>query len=99
MDGLLAEQDGQTIAALIAAPCYVTGLKPEQRASLRNRAVRRANPEAFRLREQVGKALVKFEAASLPNIYGIEALLAGTGRFDKATLHAEAVAKRTGFNA
>ena len=99
LDGLIAEQDGPTLAALIEAPGFVTGLQPEQRANLKSRIFRRANPEAFRLREQVGKALRKFDAASLPNIAGINALLAGTDRYDNATRHAEAVAQRTGFAA
>lgn len=101
LDELVEQGDGPTLATLIEAPLFVTGLTPEQRDGIKLRLYRTVDPAGLALRDQVAKALEKMEAASLACIRARAGLRDGTDRFDKLAKAAEDVASkaRTGFAA
>ncbi len=99
LDDLIDQQDGPTLAALVETSIVLTGLTPEQRASIKLRLYAKANSVGLALSHQLTKALAKCEAASIANINGQMQLREGTDRFNEKTRHAEAIAQRAGFNA
>ena len=81
INDLIEQADGPTLATLIEAPLFVTGLTVEQRDSLRPRLYEKVNPKGASLRTQLTKALAKLEAASIAVINDRNTLLEGTDRF------------------
>jgi len=101
LDRLIADQDGPTLATVIEAPLFLTGITVEQRDSIKLRLFNAINPAGVALREQLAKSLAKMETASIACIKIRAKLREGTDRFDKATKVAEDVANkaRSGFAA
>lgn len=101
LDELIEQGDGPTLASLIEAPLFVTGLTAEQRDGIKLRLFAKVHPEGLALRDQLAKALAKMEAASLACIKIRVKLREGTDRFDNAAKVAEDVANkaRSGFAA
>ena len=94
LNELIEQQDGPTLQALVEASTVLTGLTPEQRATIKLRLVSRINPAGLALSQQVGKALAKLEAASIANINGQMQLRQDTDRFASQTRQAETVAAK-----
>ena len=101
LDQLIRDADGPSLAALIEAPLFVTGLSPEQRNSIKLRLYAKFNPAGLALSQQLTKALAKAEAASLANINGLALLRADTDRFTNKVNEARAIAVKAnvGFSA
>lgn len=101
LSDLIDQQDGPTLAALLAAPSLVTNITPDQRENLKLQLFLKANPSGVALRDQLTKALEKMERASIASIRARAALRDGTDRFTAKTKAAEALANkaRTGFGA
>jgi hypothetical protein len=97
----IAEGDGGTIATLLEAPALVTGLTGEQRAAIKVQVYQRANPTAHALLNQLDKAIVRAEAASVAAIDATMKLAGGTDRFNKKVEQAKALEQkvRSGFTA
>lgn len=83
INDLIEQADGPTLATLIEAPLFVSGLTVEQRDSLRPRLYEKVNPKGAALRNQLAKAQAKVEAASLAWFADRKALLEGTDRFTR----------------
>lgn len=101
LDQLITDADGPSLAALIEAPLFITGLRMEQRDSIKLRLYAKINPVGLALTEQLTKALAKYEDASIANIRGQGLLRAGTDRFANKVNEARAVAAKAnvGFSA
>ena len=101
LDELVEQGDGPTLATLVEAPLFVTGLTAEQRDGIKLRLYRKVDPVGLALRDQVAKALGKMEAASIACIHARAKLREGTDRFDKLAKDADEVATkaRSGFAA
>jgi hypothetical protein len=99
LDELIQASDGPTLATLLDAPAFVTGLTAEQRDNLKLRLFMKVNPAGVTLRDEVARALAKYEAGSIATLRACNALRQGLDRFDKRNREAEAVANkaRTGF--
>ena len=99
IDQMIEGQDGPTLAALLEAPLIVTGFTAEQRDGLKLRLFSKVNPAAVALRDQLARALVKYEAASVSCLSARAKLRDGVDRFTARTKEAEALATkaRTGF--
>lgn len=98
--GALIEQgDGATLATLIDAPLFLTGLTADQRETIKLRLYSKVDPTGMALRGQLEKALAKMEAASIAIINDRQVLREGTTGFDKRARDAEALATkaRSGF--
>lgn len=91
---LIGQEDFSSLATLIDAPLFVTGLTAEQRDGIRERVFRHVDPEAVALRDQLETALSKWENASFAGLRIRDKLLAGTDRFDKRANDAAAVANK-----
>jgi hypothetical protein len=101
LDQLIEQQDGPSLASLLEAPLFLTGLTAEQRDSIKLRMFLKVNPQGVALRDALAKSLERFEAASYAAIKARASLLEGTDRFDKRRAEAEALANkaRAGFAA
>ena len=99
LSDLIEQQDGPTLAALLAAPPLVTGISEAQRDNLKLQMFLKVNPAGVALRDQLAKALDKMERASIASIRARAALRDGTDRFTAKTKAAEDLANkaRTGF--
>ncbi len=67
LDQLIEQSDGPTIATLLDAPNFVTGLSQEQKNSVKDQLIAKVDPNGLALRDQLKVALVKLDAAS---VYG-----------------------------
>jgi hypothetical protein len=83
LNDLIEQADGPTLATLLEAPLFVSGLTAEQVGSIRGRLYERVDPKGAALRGQLAKTLTKLEAASLAVIRDRQALLEGTDRFTR----------------
>ncbi|HEY0013180.1 MAG TPA: hypothetical protein VGB79_10055 [Allosphingosinicella sp.] len=101
LDQLIEQGDGPTLATLIDAPLFVTGLTAEQRDAIKMRLLTKVNPAGVALRDQLAKALAKMEAASMASIDAQMKLNTGTDRFDRKSREVEELATRarSGFSA
>ena len=101
LDQLINDADGPSLAALIEAPLFVTGLRAEQRDSIKIRLYAKINPVGLALTGQLTKALAKYEDASIANIRGQGLLRDGTDRFAHKSNEARAIAAKAnvGFTA
>lgn len=91
IEDALASNDGPTLQALIEAPSLVSGLTAEQRASIKEHAFERADPNAHALLKELSKAMLKAEAASVAYINNSLALLKSTNRYKAKVAQAEAL--------
>jgi hypothetical protein len=101
LDQLIEAKDGATLAVLLEAPSLVTGITREQSENLKMRLYLKVNPEGVALRDQLARALVKYEAGSVACLSARAKLREGSDRFNARTKEAEALANkaRTGFGA
>ncbi len=76
---LIEQCDGASLATLIAAPLFITGLTAESRDSIKERLFRRVDPKGLALRNQLNVALARLENASLASLPMRAKLRAGTG--------------------
>ncbi len=101
IEQLIEQNDGPTLATLLEAPNFVTGLSREQKDSARNRLIAKVDPNGLAIRDQLKVALVKLDDASIHGIAAQIKLLEGTDRFSGKVKAAEEVAvnARFGFTA
>jgi len=101
IDQLIEAGDGPSLATIIEAPLFLTGLVAEQRDNIKLRLFTKVDPAGLALRDQLVKATAKFETASIVAIHASAKLLEGTDAFDKKAREVDEMANkaRTGFAA
>lgn len=77
---LIEQCDGASLATLIEAPLFLTGLTSEVRDSIKERLFRKIDPKGLALRDQLAIARVRMENASLASLPMRAQLRAGTSQ-------------------
>lgn len=101
LSDLIRQGDNASLATLLEAPLFLTGLTAEQRGGIKRQVFNKANPEGLAPSEQLAKSLNKLETASLTCLNARMKLRNGTDRYENKIKAAEQLANgvRTGFTA
>ena len=80
LNELIEQGDNASLATLIEAPLFLTGLPPEVRDGIKARVFAKVDPQGLALRDQLNLAIERMEAASFASLPMRAQLRAGTGQ-------------------
>lgn len=96
---LIEQGDGASLATLIEAPLFLTGLTAEVRDNIKERLYRKVDPMAFKLMEHLKLSIDRMDNASLKVLPTFGDLRAGTGEGEWRKRAQMAAARNAAANA
>ena len=96
---LIEQGDGASLATLIEAPLFLTGLTAEVRDSIKERLYRKVDPMGFKLMEQLKLSINRMDNASIKALPMFGELRAGTGEGEWRKRAQMAAARNAAANA